>query len=293
MVLFIYVLHVVIDLFLYAYLVKKEAQTESIRKELLLFLKSIVKIVIFFIAFLLFLMKMDVNISAILASLGIGGLAVALAAQTTLSNFFGLLKMIFDDSFSQGDWIETSDVQGTVIEIGFISTTIRTFDNAMITVPNSTLANSAIKNWSKRKLGRRIKMHIGVTYSSSKQDVHNAIKQIQNMLIAHEGVATEQEVDYKTINRYYKREQRLLSVDDKYGVKSRIFVVLDQLSAYSMDILVDCFTKTIDAREWLEIKEDVIFKIWDILENNNLEFAFPTQSIYLEKNAKKIEKLEN
>ena len=282
--LLIYIINIIIDVFLFSYLVKNENKTEVIRKELIMFSKSIVKIIIFLTVVLLFLMSLDVNISAILASLGIGGLAIALAAQTTLSNFFGLLKIIFDESFSQGDWIETTDVTGTVIEIGFISTSIRTFDNAMITVPNSTLANSPIKNWSKRKLGRRVKMHIGVTYSSTKQNLHNAINQIENMLIAHNGVATEQEIDYNQINKNYKKEQRLISVDDKYGVKSRIFVYLDQLSNSSMDILVDFFTKDTDVKEWLKIKEDIIFKIWDILEENELEFAFPSQSIYIKEN---------
>ena len=283
---FTYIIFIIIDVFLFVYLVKKETETETIRKELIIFLTSIFKVTIFFVIFIFFLIQIDVNISAILASLGIGGLAVALAAQTTLSNFFGLLKMIFDNSFSQSDWIETQDIEGHVVDISFISTTIRTFDNALITIPNSTLANSSIKNWSKRKVGRRIKMNIGVTYSSSKENLQNAIKQIEQMLINHHGIATSEELDYDVIHKNYKKEQKFVSINDKYGVKSTLFVYLDKLSDSSMDILIYAFTKTTNWKEWLEIKQDIIFSIWEIMENNNLEFAFPSQSIYLENNQK-------
>ncbi len=287
----VYVANILIDVYIYSYLVKHESNAENIRKELIKFSKSIAKVIIFFTVFLVFLMKMGVNISAILASLGIGGLAIALAAQTTLSNFFGLLKIMMDNSFSQGDWIETTDVRGTVVEIGFISTTIRTFDNAIITVPNSTLANSSITNWNKRKLGRRVKMYIALTYSSKKENIHRAIKQIEDMLIAHIGVATEEEVNYEQINKNYKKEQRLISVDDKYGIKSRIYVYLDRLSDSSMDILVDFFTKDTDVKVWLKTKEEVIFNIWGILEENDLEFAFPSQTLYL-KNLEKTKEIK-
>jgi len=282
-----YIIFIVIDNFLFVYLVKQEVKNEVIRKELIMLMISVLKIIIFLIAFLLFLIKLNVNISGILASLGIGGLAIALAAQTTLSNFFGLLKMIFDKSFSQGDWIETKDVEGTVVEVGFISTKIRTFDNALITIPNSSLANTPIKNWNKRAVGRRIKMHIGVTYNSNIDDVKQAIQDITTMLINHKSIATPDKIDYeKSINKDYKKEQRLLSIDDKYGIKSTLLVYLDKMSDSSIDILVYTFTNTVNWQEWLDIKQDVLFKIWVIIEKNNLEFAFPSQSLYIENNGR-------
>jgi len=283
-----YIVFVIIDNFLFVYLVQKEVKNEIIRKELIMLMISVLKIIIFLVAFLLFLVKLNINISGILASLGIGGLAIALAAQTTLSNFFGLVKMISDKSFSQGDWIQTKDIEGTVIEVGFISTKIRTFDNALITIPNSTLANTPIKNWNKRVVGRRIKMHIGLTYSSNMQDVKNAIQDITTMLKNHKNIATADKIDYKSsISNDYKKEQRLLSIDDKYGIKSTLLVYLDKMSDSSIDILVYAFTNTVEWQEWLEVKEDILFQIWDIVEKNNLEFAFPSQSIYIE------EKMQN
>ena len=284
MTLITYIIFIAIDIFLFSYLVQIEKRNKVIKKEIIKVMITITKITIFIVVFLLFLVKINIDISAILTSLGIGGLAVALAAQATLSNFFGLIKMIFDDSFSQGDWIETKDIEGHVIDISLISTTIRTFDNALITIPNSTLANSSIKNWSKRKVGRRIKMHIGVTYSSSMENLQNAIKQIEQMLREHKDISTKNKINYNLINKNYKKEQKFVSINDKYGIKSNLLVYLDQLSESSMDILIYAFTKTTSWQEWLEIKQDVIFQIWKILEDNELEFAFPSQSIYIEDN---------
>ncbi len=256
----------------------------TLRTELINLILSVSKAIILLVALLLILLKMEINVSGIIASLGIGGLAVALAAKDTLSNFFGLLKIIFDESFSQGDWIATDDVEGTVVEIGFISTKIRTFDNAMITVPNEKLANTSIKNWSRRKVGRRIKMHVGVTYRSNAQDLQNAIDEIHQMLIEHEGISTLEKINTYELKRHFRRKNRLLSLDNKIGIKSTLLVYLDSFSDSSMDILIYAFSKTTDWEEWLRVKQDVLYKVWEILERNNLEFAFPSQSIYLEKN---------
>jgi MscS family membrane protein len=255
----------------------------TLRTELINLMLSVSKALILLVALIVILLKLDINVSGVIASLGIGGLAVALAAKDTLSNFFGLLKIIFDESFSQGDWIETSDVEGTVVEIGFISTKIRTFDNAMITVPNEKLANTSIKNWSRRKVGRRIKFYVGVTYSSNLADVQNAINDINDMLIAHEGISTSEKINTKELKRHYRHKNRLVSLDNKLGIKSTLLVYLDKFSDSSIDILIYSFSKTTNWQEWLEVKQDVLYKVWEILEKNRLEFAFPSQSIYIEK----------
>jgi len=255
----------------------------TLRTELINLILSVSKAIILLIALLLSLLKMDINVSGIIASLGIGGLAVALAAKDTLSNFFGLLKIIFDESFSQGDWIATDEVEGTVVEIGFISTKIRTFDNAMITVPNEKLANTSIKNWSRRQVGRRIKMHVGVTYSSNAKDLQNAINEIHEMLVNHEEISTLERINTYELKRHFRRKNRLLSLDNKIGIKSTLLVYLDSFSDSSMDILIYAFSKTTDWEEWLKVKQDILYRVWEILEKNNLEFAFPSQSIYVEK----------
>ena len=280
-----YIIMQIIENIFFIYFHSSNKRNITLRTELINLILSVAKFIILLIALLVIFVKMDINISGVIASLGIGGLAVALAAKDTLSNFFGLIKIIFDESFSQGDWIKTADVEGTVVEIGFISTKIRTFDNAMITVPNEKLANTSLKNWSKRTVGRRIKLYIGVTYNSNPQDIQNAIDEIRDMLISHDGISTSAKIDKREIIKHHHRvSNKFVSLDNKLGIKSNLMVHLDKFSDSSIDILIYTFSKTTNWKEWLIIKEDILYKIWEILEKNSLEFAFPSQSIYIEKN---------
>jgi len=238
---------------------------------------KIFNFVIILIGLLVALHFAGVDLTAILSGLGIGGLAVALAAKETLSNFFGTLSILVSDSFSQGDWIVAGGVEGTVVEIGLRVTTVRTFDNALISVPNATLANSDVKNWNKRRVGRRIKMSLGVKYDSKRHDIQNAVKEIRTMLENHPKIATDKlEFELDGRRRY------LVSEDDIYGVKKTLLVYLDEFASSSINILVYCFSTTVVWSEWLEVKEDVMLKIMQIFEENNLEFAFPSLSIYKE-----------
>ncbi len=239
---------------------------------------KIVNFSILILGLLLVLHLAGANLTAVLSGLGIGGFAVALAAKDSLANFFGTLSILFSDVFSQGDWIAIDGQQGTVVEIGLRVTTLRTFDNALIAIPNATLANQDVKNWNKRRQGRRIKMSLGVTYSSKAQDIKNAVSEIREMLIKHPQIATENtsvSVDTKT-------GAKLVSKADSEAIKSTLLVYLDEFSDSSINILVYCFSKTVDWDVWLEVKQDVLFQIMDIIEKNNLSFAFPSLSIYKE-----------
>ena len=279
-----YIFMILIENIFFIYFHRKQVQeNRQLRSELLNLMLSVTKVVIFLAALLAILVKMGINVTGVVASLGIGGLAVALAAQSTLSNFFGLLKIIFDESFSQGDWIETKDVEGTVIEIGFISTKIRTFDNALITVPNAELANTPLKNWNRRTVGRRIKMHIGVTYGSKKEQLEKAITEIKTMLLNHPDISTPEKIDRRNIKRRYKEAGKFLSLEDKLGIKTTLLVYLDSFSASSIDILLYTFSKSVKWEDWLRTKQDVMYKIMEILERNGLEFAFPSQTLYFDR----------
>ena len=250
----------------------------KIKNEVVNIALKIFNFVIFLVGLLIALHFAGVNLTAILSGLGIGGLAVALAAKETLSNFFGTLSILISDSFSQGDWIVSGNVEGTVVEIGLRVTTVRTFDNALISIPNATLANSDIKNWTRRQVGRRIKMSVGVKYDSKREDIQNAIKEIRTMLENHPKIATEK-LQYELDGR----RSYFTSEDDVYGVKKTLLVYLDEFAASSINILIYCFSTTVVWAEWLSVKEDVMLKIMEILERNNLEFAFPSLSIYEEK----------
>ena len=239
---------------------------------------KIVNFIVFILGLLLILHFAGANLTAILSGLGIGGFAVALAAKDSLANFFGTLSILFSDVFSQGDWIEVNGEQGVVIEIGTRVTTLRTFDNALIAIPNAILANQDVKNWNKRSLGRRIKMNLGIKYGSSSEDIKNAVYDIRQMLDQHNAIATENtEYTYKQ-----RSGPRLVSKDDAQGIKKTLLVYLDEFSDSSMNILVYCFTKSVDWEDWLATKEDVMHKIMEIFEKHNIEFAFPSLSIYNE-----------
>ncbi|MCW8838768.1 MAG: mechanosensitive ion channel family protein [Thiovulaceae bacterium] len=239
---------------------------------------KIVNFMILITGLLVILHSAGVNLTAVLSGLGIGGFAVALAAKDSLANFFGTLSILLSDTFRQGDWIVADGVEGTVVEIGLRVTIIRTFDNALISVPNANLANADIKNWNRRELGRRIKMSLGVKYDSKSQDIKNAIQDIREMLINHPHIASQN----TEINRSAKQETKMISYEDAHGIKQTLLVYLDEFGGSSINILVYCFSKTVNWAEWLEVKEDVMHKIMEIFEKNNLEFAFPSMSIYKE-----------
>lgn len=241
---------------------------------------KILNFIILVIGLLIMLFFAGVNLTAVLSGLGIGGFAVAFAAKDTISNFFGTLSILFSDVFSQGDWIEIDGHQGVAVEIGLRVTTIRTFDNALIAIPNGTFASKDVKNWDKRILGRRIKMHVGVKYDSKSEDIKNAIEAIRVMLDKHSGIATKA-TKYSHHNNK-SHTAKLVSKDDLEGVKNTLLVYLDEFSDSSINILIYCFSKSVMWEEWLETKEDVMHRIMAILEQNNLEFAFPSLSIYNE-----------
>lgn len=255
---------------------------EIFRKEVINLILKILYFIIIVIAFITILSKLGFDISALIASLGIGGLAVALAAKDILANFFASIMLLFDNSFSQGDWIVCGDVEGTVVEIGLRKTTIRTFDNALLFVPNAKLANESIKNWNRRKVGRRIRMHIGLTYDSPKDKIEQCVQDIREMLLAHPDIAqpTDTSLNSKDYKMAYKKD--IISIEDFSGYKRTLMVYLDVFNASSIDILIYCFSKTTVWAKWLETKEDVMFKIMDIVQKHNLSFAFPSQSLYIE-----------
>jgi len=259
---------------------KFESRNTQVKRELINVGIKIINFFIIMIGVLIALYFAGVDLTAVLSGLGIGGFAVAFAAKDTISNFFGTLSILFSDVFSQGDWIEIDGKEGTVVEIGLRVTTIRTFDNALIAIPNGTFASKDIKNWNKRKLGRRIKMQIGVKYDSKREDIQKAICDIRSMLLTHPDIATpETQYEHIKSKRY---TAKLVSVDDLEGVKKTLLVYLDEFGDSSINILIYCFSKSVDWEDWLRTKQDVMEKIMVILEENSLEFAFPSLSIYNE-----------
>ena len=237
-----------LDVFLSGWVHKTESTLDD---HLLPFIRKSLRAFIIFLAVIMTIQNLGYSISGLLASLGIGGLAVALAAKDTLSNIFGSFMIILDRPFHLGDWVKAGDMEGVVEEVGFRSTKIRTFAKTLITVPNNIIANLAIDNFS-RMPKRRIKLNVGVTYETSPAQMRQAVAQIREMLKNHPAI----EQDFFLVNF------------TDYG-------------SSSLDIMVYCFTTTTVWGEYLDAREDVCLKIMDILEALGLEIAFPSRSIYL------------
>jgi MscS family membrane protein len=224
----------------------------KIDKILLPFLSRVLKFIIVVLALSIILQEWDYDINGLIAGLGLGGLAFALAAQQTLANLFGGFVILTDKPFSLGDWILTPSVEGVVEDINFRSTKIRTFAQAVVSIPNSTLASEPITNWS-RMDKRRITFMLGVNYSTPREKIEKCVTDIREMLRSHPDIHQE-----------------------------TIFVNFDSYGESSLNIFLWFFTKTTVWEEFLQVKEDVNLKIMSILEDEGVTVALPSTSIYFE-----------
>ncbi len=220
---------------------------------LLTFLSRIVRFIIIAFATCIIAEEFGFNVNSFITGLGIGGLAIALAAQDTLANIFGGIVIILDRPFTIGDWIYTPTIEGTVEDITFRSTRIRTFANALVNVPNSKLADEAITNWS-RMQKRRITFNLGVRYDTPREKIQICVDRINTMLKEHKDIH-----------------------------KDTIFVTFNEFNESSLDIFLYFFTNTTNWGEFLKVKENINFKILEILDEEKVEIAFPSRSIFLEK----------
>jgi len=215
---------------------------------------KLVKISVFITGGLILLQTLGYSISGILAFGGVGGIAIGFAAKDLLANFFGGLMIYLDRPFKVGDWIRSDDksIEGTVENIGWRLTRIRTFDKRPLYVPNSVFTSIAVENPS-RMTNRRIKETMGIRYD----DIHKMdaiISQVKNMLQNHPDIDNEQ----------------------------TLIVNFNRFAASSVDFFIYTFTKTTDWILFHEIKQDVLLKVVEIIERNDAEFAFPTSTLHLQ-----------
>ncbi len=262
-------------------LVSKLAQ-KSGKKEVVNLVIKILYFVIFVIALLYILAQLGFNISAIIASLGIGGLAVALAAKDIIANFFASILLLFDNSFNQGDWVEVSGIEGTVVETGLRKTTIRTFDNCLVFLPNSTIMGANIKNWSKRRMGRHVRMYLGVGYDATPEKLEQCVKDLREFLHTSDLVAHDEDSALKYGDHTTKYRQNLVSINDLEGYKNACYVALSEFADSSINIELYFYTKEIGGKDFREARQNLMLEFMRIIEKNGLTFAFPSRSIYIE-----------
>lgn len=227
-------------------------KTESrLDDQLVPLLRTSFKVFLALLVAVVIVQEFGYSAASIIASLGIGGVAVALAAKDTLANFFGSIVVFTDRPFHVGDWVEFSGVEGTVEEVGFRTTRIRQFDKALVTVPNQMFTTSPITNYSNRSI-RRIKMTVGLTYETSSKQLRVFLGRVRDLL------------------------SELPALDQSFH-----FAHFVEFGASSLDVQLYCFTKTAVWTDWLQAREDLMLRIMDIVDDLDLEIAYPTQTVYL------------
>ncbi len=222
---------------------------------------KLVRIAIMITGALIAMQTLGFSVSGVLAFGGIGGMAIGFASKDLLANFFGALMIYFDRPFKVGDWIRSPDksIEGTVEDIGWRLTRIRTFDKRPLYVPNSVFTTIVVENPS-RMTNRRINETIGVRYDDMGQ-VNKITKDVEEMLKSHKEIDTRQ----------------------------TLMVNLNNFNASSVDFFIYTFTKTTDWVMFHTIKQDIMLKIADIIDKNGAEMAFPTQTLHIASTPEKIE----
>ncbi|RLB96930.1 MAG: mechanosensitive ion channel family protein [Deltaproteobacteria bacterium] len=219
-------------------------------------LKKAIKAALVFIALATVLEIWGIRIAPIIAGLGLFGVAVALGAQDLFKNLISGLLILAERRFNLGDWIYVDGVvEGTVESIGFRSTLVRRYDKAPVFVPNSKLSDSSVTNFSGMTY-RRIYWTIGVEYRTTIDQLRQIRDGIEAYLLGSEDFAHPPQVP--------------------------TFVRIDRFNDSSIDIMVYCFTRTTEWGRWLAIKEELAYRIKELVESAGTAFAFPSQSIYVE-----------
>ncbi len=219
-------------------------------------LKKAIKIAFVFIGAATILEIWGIQVGPILAGLGLLGVAVALGAQDLFKNLIAGILILAEKRFNQGDWIRVDGVvEGVVETIGFRSTLVRRFDKAPVHVPNSWLADNAVTNFS-RMTHRRIYWKIGVEYRTTVDQLRRVRDGIEDYVLGNDDFAKPPDVP--------------------------TFVRIDSFNDSSIDIMLYCFTVTTNWGEWLAIKEQLAYRIKEIVEGAGSGFAFPSQSLYVE-----------
>jgi MscS family membrane protein len=223
----------------------------ALDKTTLSMIGKLVRAVILITGFLLVMQAFGISVTGVLAMGGVGGLAIGFAAQDLLANIFGTIMIFIDKPFKVGDWVRSPDreIEGTVEEINWRATIIRTFDKRPLYVPNSLFAKMTVETPS-RQTNRRIYETIGLRYD-----------------------------DIETLEPILVDVRKMLNKHDDIDQDQMIMVNFLNFGSSSLDFFLYCFTKTTDWAAYHEVKEDVLFKIAAIIKSHQAEIAFPTQTL--------------
>jgi MscS family membrane protein len=220
-------------------------------------LRKIAKVFILAIGIVFVAQNLGIEVASLLAGLGIGGLAFALAAKDTVSNIFGSITVLFDQPFQVGDWIVVDGTEGTVERVGFRSTRIRTFYNSLITLPNSKLISTVVDNYGQRKY-RRYKATYGLAYDTPAWKIESFCEALRELVRTH-----------------------------PYTRKDYFHVYVNGLGDSAIDVLIYIFHETPDWGTELRERHRFILDSLRVAETMGVEFAFPTQTVFLKETEEK------
>lgn len=229
----------------------KQNKDSLIEDHMIPLLKQTVRIALIVVTGLVALQSLGINVMGLVAGLGLGGLAFALAAKDTAANIFGSLTILLDRPFKVGDWILIGDAEGTVEEIGLRSTRIRTFYDSLITIPNSSISMMNIDNYGSRKF-RRIKTTIGVTYDTPPEKIEAFLEGIKNIIKANPATR-----------------------------KDYFHVVLTGFGPSSLDIMLYLFVEAENWSQELVERQNIYLEVMRFAKEIGVDFAFPTQTLHV------------
>ncbi len=236
----------ILDIVIYFARIRAEKTKTKIDEVLLPLLRDAGRVLLWIFTILLIIQFWGFNVTTIIAGLGIGGLAIAFAAQDAVANVFGSITVLVDKPFEVGDWVIIGDVEGVVEEVGIRSTKIRTFSKTLITLPNSKITTSAIQNFSRMPI-RRVKMDIGLAYWTTPEQMHEFVESSRELLRTHPGV------------------------DQNYWL-----VYFDKFTDSSLSIFFYFFSKSTVWAEYLAVRQDVNLRLMKLAERIGVDFAYPT-----------------
>jgi MscS family membrane protein len=224
----------------------------QVQERLLPFMRTIAKGFILVMAVLIILQEFGYNVTGLIASFGVVGLAFSLAAQDTAANVFGFTAIVSDNPFQVGDYIVTGDFAGTVEHVGVRSTRVRKLDQSLVTVPNSSLSDAAVTNWS-RLSKRRLDFILGVGYETTSQQMRDLLNRLRDLLKSHENIDTDS-----------------------------VIVHFVEFGGSSLDIRLIAYMMLPNWGEYTAEVELVNLEIMEIVEEMGVNIAFPSRSIYIE-----------
>ncbi|MES9850188.1 MAG: mechanosensitive ion channel family protein, partial [Candidatus Thiodiazotropha sp.] len=237
-----------------AYLHKQaELSANKLDDALVPLIPRTLKVFITVIGFVFIADNLNIDISSLLAGLGLGGLAFALAAKDMVQNLFGSVTVLMDRTFSVGDWIVVDDVEGTVERIGFRSTRVRTFYNSVVTVPNSKFKTATVDNMGERRY-RRLSCKLSLTYDTPPDRIEAFCEGVRELVRQH-----------------------------PYMRKDYYHAYLNEFAASSLDVLLYVFWETPEWNTELRERHRFMLDILRLAQRLGVEFAFPTQTLYMKK----------